>query len=544
MRSRTMRSLKHRGKTVLGGLLLAMAIAIVPAASASAATFPNACKNSVTANQSQIGVTMTADAPASVGPGDSFQLTNIQQSANVPGSIFVAGYNLGLLVVGPNTVPAVLTTRIEGTNTVEGVQTTNAAATSISTTITDPDGSPGTGDESATDGTMGVTYADQTWTAGGSPGTIDFREDTVPIGAGAGVLHTGGLKITATIGGFLVVRFGCSPGTVTGPDPGVVVLDDPAVSFASTAIVVPVNQAPTADAGPDQTVASGASVSLTGSGSSDPDGDALDYSWTQTSGPAVTLTGANTATPSFTAPVGPATLTFELSACDPEPLCTTDSVTVNVDAVPNVVPTADAGPDQTVASNAGVSLNGNGSSDPDGTIASYAWTQTGGTAVTLSGANTATPSFTAPTGPATLTFQLEVTDNDGGTDTDSVTISVNAPPAVVDASGSVIVNGPTSSTKTSKTFVVVVTNTGTSPLTVSPADVDGEVLVNGSPLGSIAPKTSSSKTLSPGAKTRFRFQWSYTGLTAGATVEYDACVGVAGDINAGNDCGSVTVTAK
>ena len=73
-----------------------------------------------------------------------------------------------------------------------------------------------------------------------------------------------------------------------------------------------------------------------------------------------------------------------------------------------------------------MTLNGNGSTDTDGTIASYAWTQTGGTAVTLTGANTATPSFTAPTGPATLTFELTVTDNDGATDTDTVVVNVNA----------------------------------------------------------------------------------------------------------------------
>ncbi len=44
--------------------------------------------------------------------------------------------------------------------------------------------------------------------------------------------------------------------------------------------------------------------------------------------------------------------------------------------------------------------------------------------VSLTGANTATPSFTAPTGPATLTFELTVTDNDGATDTDTVVVTV------------------------------------------------------------------------------------------------------------------------
>jgi K319L-like, PKD domain/Chlamydia polymorphic membrane protein (Chlamydia_PMP) repeat len=91
---------------------------------------------------------------------------------------------------------------------------------------------------------------------------------------------------------------------------------------------------PSADAGTDQTVASGAPVSLNGTGSSDPDGDSLSYGWSQTSGPAVTLTGANTATPIFIAPTGPATLTFELQVCDPGPLCDADAVVVNVQAPP------------------------------------------------------------------------------------------------------------------------------------------------------------------------------------------------------------------
>lgn len=264
----------RRGLTFLliGALLAGLLGVDAGSASGVPATVPNACKNSVTANHSQIGVETAANAPGSAAPSDSVSLTNIEQKLSVPGSIFVAGYNLGLLAPGPNTIPASVRTKIEGTNTVEGTQNTNTVATSISTTITDPDGSPGTGDESATDGLISVTYADQTWTADSDGGAILFREDTVqPVsGAGGGV---GAIKINAVIGGALPVNFGCSPGTVVGPDPGVITYDDPAVSIATTAV----SDSPTADAGGDQTVASGASVNLNGGGSSDPDGDSLAY---------------------------------------------------------------------------------------------------------------------------------------------------------------------------------------------------------------------------------------------------------------------------
>ena len=187
-----------------------------------------------------------------------------------------------------------------------------------------------------------------------------------------------------------------------------------------------------------------------------------------------------------------------------------------------------------------MTLNVNGSTDSDGTIASYAWAQTGGTpTVTLSGANTATPSFTAPAGPATLTFTLTVTDNDGATDTDSVQVTVEPPPPVVDATGTVIVNGPTQTRKTSKAFVVEVRNTGTAPLTVSSTDVDASVSVNGTETVDTA-----TKTLNPGAKYRFKATWNYTGLTVGDAVEYNACVTVTGDIDATNDCDTATATAK
>ena len=43
--------------------------------------------------------------------------------------------------------------------------------------------------------------------------------------------------------------------------------------------VTPVNSAPTANAGPDQTAPVGALVTLDGTGSTDPDGNTLSYSW-------------------------------------------------------------------------------------------------------------------------------------------------------------------------------------------------------------------------------------------------------------------------
>src|SRR5262245_56897891 len=62
----------------------------------------------------------------------------------------------------------------------------------------------------------------------------------------------------------------------------------------------------------------------------------------------------------------------------------------------NAPPVANAGPDQVVSPGAAVSVTGASSSDADGTIASYAWTQTAGSTVSLAAASSVTPGFTAP----------------------------------------------------------------------------------------------------------------------------------------------------
>jgi subtilase family serine protease len=120
-------------------------------------------------------------------------------------------------------------------------------------------------------------------------------------------------------------------------------------------------------------------------------------------------------------------LTFQLTVTDNQGATGSATVNVTVNDVPvaNVPPTANAGNAQTVNEGSAVTLSGTGT-DSDGTIASYAWTQTAGPAVTLTNANTAVASFTAPpvTADTVLTFQLTVTDNQGATGTATTNVTV------------------------------------------------------------------------------------------------------------------------
>lgn len=197
-----------------------------------------------------------------------------------------------------------------------------------------------------------------------------------------------------------------------------------------------VNLIPEANAGEDQIVNESDAVNLNGNGSSDRDGSIDSYDWTQTAGTPVALSGATTATPSFAAPVGisDTTLTFSLIVTDNDGgESNADNVDIVVGNV-NGLPTAFAGVNQVVNEGVLVNLDGRASSDSDGDISAYSWTQTAGTDVKLSGANTAKPSFTAPSviSDAVLMFSLEVTDAEGGSDTDLVAITV-ANALVVDA---------------------------------------------------------------------------------------------------------------
>ena len=104
---------------------------------------------------------------------------------------------------------------------------------------------------------------------------------------------------------------------------------DAAGNRTSHQVTVP-NEPPVANAGADQSVNVGASVILSGSSSTDPDNapSPLAYSWTQVLGPAVSLTGATTASPSFT-PTTTGSYIFKLTVTDGL-ASTSDEVKVDV----------------------------------------------------------------------------------------------------------------------------------------------------------------------------------------------------------------------
>lgn len=185
------------------------------------------------------------------------------------------------------------------------------------------------------------------------------------------------------------------------------------------------NQGPIADAGPDQVLEPGATeATLDGTSSSDSDGTITSYQWAKISGPSADIADANSAATNVSNLVT-GTYTFQLIVTDDKEASDQDTVQITVRPIPNDGPIANAGPDRSL--NAGVTavtLDGSSSTDSDGTIETYTWTQTGGpnTAKIDNPENVVVN--VSDLVPGTYVFRLTVKDDQGASDQDTVTIIV------------------------------------------------------------------------------------------------------------------------
>lgn len=184
-----------------------------------------------------------------------------------------------------------------------------------------------------------------------------------------------------------------------------------------------VNFPPVANAGSDRMVNENSAVTLDGSVSSDPEGDAMTYIWTAPVG--ITLSSSTASKPTFSAPeVSQNTpYTFSLVVSDGVTSSEMDQVIITVQNV-NKLPIANAGVDQTVNEGDLVTLDGSASSDADGQSLTYSWTAPEG--ITLSTETTSKPTFTTPqvAQDTPYTFSLVVNDGTENALVDQVVVTV------------------------------------------------------------------------------------------------------------------------
>lgn len=160
-------------------------------------------------------------------------------------------------------------------------------------------------------------------------------------------------------------------------------------------------------------------VMFSSAGSFDPDGTIVDYFWAFSNG---RTTSRENPRVRFNSD---GTYTATLTVTDNEGATASDTITILVgDAPGNQVPTAVASADVTSGeAPLNVNFTGSGSSDSDGTIASYAWDFGDG------GSSTSADPSHSYTAAGTYVATLTVTDNEGATGTDTVSITATEPGA-------------------------------------------------------------------------------------------------------------------
>ena len=263
--------------------------------------------------------------------------------------------------------------------------------------------------------------------------------NTGPALAGATATATSSSAATTIVEGALTFGPVGSGGSVESSDT-FTFRQDRTVPFDFSNIhwtIVPVigNRPPVANAGPDQTIGGiGISVTLDGSGSSDPDNDALNYHWTLTAAPpgsTATLSSLTTVAPTFV-PDRKGTYQAQLVVDDGTLSSNPDSVTITIG---NTAPVANAGPDQTKSIGATATLNGAASSDADGDPLTFSWSfqsVPAGSSAVLSNPTAVNPTFTIDQSGSYI-VQLIVNDGTANSVADTVAINTNNSAPVANA---------------------------------------------------------------------------------------------------------------
>jgi PKD repeat protein len=208
--------------------------------------------------------------------------------------------------------------------------------------------------------------------------------------------------------------------------------DDGAVSEPDSAEVIITNREPVSDAGGPYNVDEGSSITLDGSGSSDPDGTIAEYSW-DLDGDGLYGDAAEQ-NPTFDASNldGPSTVNISLLVTDDDGASASSDTTVTIN---NVAPSADAGGPYSVDEGSTIVLSGTGSDVCPSDSLSYSWDLDGdGLYGDAAGQN---PTFDASNldGPSTVNISLLVTDDDGASASSDTTVTINNVAPSADAGG-------------------------------------------------------------------------------------------------------------
>jgi hypothetical protein len=159
--------------------------------------------------------------------GDFVMLSTTVLEVDMDAALILELYAANLLSPGVNAIPSVFDLDLDATLSLPGSQMASGAGTAF-TTISDPDGTPNTGDETATPAVVTVFLSDTVW-QGTTGGSMDFTQGTL----------SGSFSL---LGGLVTLGATCEPGFADVPP--TTFTSVPAAVFASVAVVAPPTAVP------------------------------------------------------------------------------------------------------------------------------------------------------------------------------------------------------------------------------------------------------------------------------------------------------------